>query len=194
MDWKQFIASVVGSLAWPVALVSVVAIFHQQLANLLRQIKKIGAAGVNLELSEQVADVRNAGEAVEAEQSVQPPNVVALDPTLLGLVKSFPEAAFVQVFKELEGTLLQIRSRLPDDKPHRNLNEVVKALSDQKYITQSAVTLFQKLRDARNAAAHARGEEEMSPAEAIELITQVKLLQSLLVKAQSQLPALNARM
>src|SRR5437660_1641891 len=128
MDWKQFSASVISSLAWPIALVAVVLIFRERLENLLKQVKKIGAGGVNLELSEQVAAVRDAGEVVEAEQNVPPPDINSLDPTIVQLAKAYPDVALVQVFKELEKTILEIRSCLPDNKPHRTLTEVLKAL------------------------------------------------------------------
>ena len=95
-------------------------------------IKKIGAAGASVEPAEQVAAVRDAGELVEAEEGIQPPDVIALDPAILQLAKTFPEAALVQAFKELEGVILQIRARLPDDKPHRTLNEVLKALDTSR--------------------------------------------------------------
>lgn len=134
------------------------------------------------------AAVRDAGELVEAEEGTQPPDVIALDPAILQLAKTFPEAVLVQAFKELEGVILQIRARLPDDKQHRTLNEVLKALAAKKYITDSVVALFQKVREARNTVAHARGEDEMSFGEAIELIRQIKLLQSLLMRVYSQLP------
>jgi hypothetical protein len=188
MDWKQFVASLVGSLAWPIVLLIIVTMYREELIKFLKQIKKIGAGGVNVELSEQVAAVRDAGKAVEAEQGVQPPEALALNPAIVQLAKSFPEAALVQAFKELEGVLQEIRSRLPDDKPHRNLTEVVKALAEQKYITQNVVALFQKLQETRNIAAHTKNREEMSPAEAIELITQIKLLQTLLTNVCTQLP------
>ena len=45
MDWKQFLASVIGSLAWPVAVVSIVYIFKDRIGFLIGQIRKIGAGG-----------------------------------------------------------------------------------------------------------------------------------------------------
>jgi hypothetical protein len=188
VGWKQFIASIIGSVAWPLAVLTIAVIFRKPLTRVLSLIKKIGAAGVSVELAEQVAAVRDAGELVEAEEGTQPPDVIALDPAILQLAKTFPEAALVQAFKELEGVILQIRARLPDDKQHRTLNEVLKALAAKKYITDSVVALFQKVREARNTVAHARGEDEMSFGEAIELIRQIKLLQSLLMRVYSQLP------
>lgn len=172
MDWKQFIASIIGSLAWPVATVLIAYLFKDQIRRLIAHIRKIGAGGVSVELSEKVEEAVDAGQVVQAEKGLSPPDVVGLDPTLLQLVKSFPEAALIQSFKELETLILKIRQRLPDERPFRNLYEVLKALEKKQYIPQSAVTLFQSLREARNAAAHGKGEEELSSTEALDLIRQ----------------------
>jgi hypothetical protein len=129
---------------------------------------------------------------VQAEKGLSLPDVVGLDPTLLQLAKSFPEAAVIQSFKELETLILQIRGRMPDERPYRNLYEVLKALEKHKFIPQSAVTLFQSLREARNAAAH-RNEEELSSREALDLIRQIKLLQEVLAQVLDQLPQKSSR-
>ncbi|SFI24649.1 DUF4145 domain-containing protein [Bradyrhizobium sp. cf659] len=193
MDWKQFLASVIGSLAWPAALVAIVFVFKNQLRLLIVHIRKIGAAGVNVELSEKVEEAVDAGEVVQAEKGVVAPDVIGLDPTLLQLAKSFPEAALIQSFKELEALILKLRARMPDDRPARNLYEVLKALEKQQFIPQSAITLFQSLREARNAAAHGKGEEALSSSEALDLIRQIKLLQEVLHPVLDQLPPKSAR-
>jgi|tagenome__1003787_1003787.scaffolds.fasta_scaffold20982626_3 hypothetical protein len=194
MDWKQFLASVIGSLAWPSAIVAIVCVFKNQLRVLIVQIRKFGAAGVSVELSEKVEEAVDAGEVVQAEKGVVAPDVIGLDPTLLQLAKSFPEAAVIQSFKELEALILKLRARMPDDRPARNLYEVLKALEKQQFIPQSAITLFQSLREARNAAAHGKGEEALSSSEALDLIRQIKLLQEVLQPVLDQLPPKSSRM
>jgi hypothetical protein len=135
----------------------------------------------------------DAGEVVQAEKGIVAPDVTGLDPTLLQLAKSFPEAALIQSFKELEALILQIRERMPDARPYRNLYEVLKALEKLQYIPSSAVALFQSLREARNAAAHGKGEEELSSSEALELVRQIKLLQEVLRPVLDQLPRNSTR-
>ena len=193
MDWKQFLASVIGSLAWPVAVVSIVYLFKDRIGFLIGQIRKIGAGGVNVELSEKVEEALDAGKVVQTEKGLVPPDVVGLDPALLQLAKSFPEAAVIQSFKELEALILQIRARMPDDRPARNLYEVLKALEKLQFIPQSVVALFQSLREARNAAAHGEGEEGLSTSEALDLIGQIKLLQEVLRPVLDQLPKKSSR-
>jgi hypothetical protein len=193
MDWKQFIASVIGAVAWPIAVVAIVFVFRNQLRSLIVQIKKIGAAGVNVELAEKVGEAVDAGEAVQAEKGLAAPDVIGLDPALLQLTKSFPEAAVTQSFKELEKLILQLRSRMPDNRPARNLYEVLKALEKQQFIPLSAVALFQSLREAQNAASREKGGEGLTSSEALDLIRQIKLLQEVLTAVLDQLPQKSSR-
>jgi hypothetical protein len=191
MDWKQFIASVLGTIAWPFVVLIVLYLIRNQIRNLAERIEELTLpGGAGIKLAKQVEQVRNQAEIVEAEQKAEPPDVVTLDPRTLQLAEQFPEAALLEAFKELEGVLLQIRSRLPDRKPNRNVSEVVKYLADKQYITASTFELFQGLREARNSAAHAKGGNRLTPGEAIELVRQAKLLVTVLVSAANRLPPL----
>lgn len=177
MDWKQFFASIVGSIMWPTAVVIIVFTFRKQLARLLRQAKKLGAAGIHVELAEQVAAARDSADAVHGEQSGQS-TPAKLDPALTELAKSFPEAAVLQAYKELERVLQQIKSRLTD-RPHRTSMEVVQALHEKGEISQNVVRLFENLRQAKNSAARASGDAPLTRGQAIELAEQTKMLTEL---------------
>lgn len=187
MDWKSFVASMTSSLAWPLALVTTLFLFRTHVRNLIAQVRKFGAGGVNIEIADRVEEVRTASERVEEEQQGAEKANIVLDPETLSLANLHPEAAVLESFKEIEGILLQIRSNLPDDRPHRTLNEVLRYLNDKQYISGSVITLFQRLREARNTVAHAK-EEKMTTGEALELIRQNKQLARLLLRVGDQLP------
>lgn len=138
--------------------------------------------------TEQVEIVKSAGEAVEAEQNIKPTDLFALDPEILEVAKNFPEAALLQSFKQLENVILRIRDKLPDDKPHRNLNEVLQQLNEKKYVSANVIVLFKQLRKATNVATYGKDEHELSPNEALELIRQIWLLKDLLERIFQQLP------
>ncbi|WP_315701015.1 MULTISPECIES: DUF4145 domain-containing protein [unclassified Bradyrhizobium] len=188
MDWKQFFASVIGALAWPAATVIIVLVFREQLRLIVRHIRKFGAGPLNVELSEKLEQVEAAGAALQSEQGVEAPDP-SLDPATLELVKSAPDMAFIKSFKQLEQLLLEIRTKLPDGKPYRNLYEVLRALEKQQYIPASVIALFQTLREARNAAAHGTASDALSSADALEFIRQIKLLQGILETVSGQLSA-----
>lgn len=193
MDWMQFVSSMTSSLAWPIGITIVVLNFKPEIKRLLSLIKRFGAGGVNFEISDQVKEIQKAGELVKLEQEDEPRDEPIIDSTLLNLAKNFPEAAVAQSFKSLEAVLLRIRQRLPDEKPHRNLNEVLKVLADDNQISQSVITLFQRLRQARNAAVHEESAGKLTPGEAVELISQMNNLQELLEAVLEKLPPKSQR-
>jgi len=61
VSWREFVASLVGSLAWPIAVVALLALLSGQLAGLLADARlsrlKVGPGGAELEWDRAVAEV-----------------------------------------------------------------------------------------------------------------------------------------
>jgi hypothetical protein len=188
MDWKQFFASMVASLAWPAVVAYVLFLLRTQVSDLVARMTEFSLpGGGSIKLSQQVERVREQAEKVEAEQSLETPSITTLDPRTLRLAQEFPEAAVLEAYKELEAVLLQIRPKLKDGKPFRNPTEVLMRLQAEKYVSDNLIELFDSLRRARNAAAHAPKDQGLTPGEAIELVRQAKYLTELLIRIQEKL-------
>ena len=187
MDWKQFFASVIGALGWPVVMLFGLLVFRKPLTHVIFQIKRVKAAGVDLEMQEKIEEVADAAKAVANEKGIEAPLPNALDSTMIALAEISPESAVVRAFKDLEAVILELRAVLPDLKPHRNVFETLKAARDQGFISSSVIALYQTLRGARNAAAHEKGEEELNTDEALDLMRQMKLLEHILRPVIAQL-------
>ncbi|MGY3147744.1 dsDNA-specific endonuclease/ATPase MutS2 [Bradyrhizobium sp. USDA 3397] len=186
MDWKAFIASTTGALAWPVTVVFIVALFSKEIRALFRRFKRLGAAGVQLELADEVDKARSEAEIVQSEQNAPATTAAKLDSATIELARSSPAVAVLQSFKEVEELLLAIRTQLPDNKPHRNLNEVLGYLKGRGLISESVISLFQRLRKTTKAVSHAT-EDSLTPGETFELIGQSRLLLEVLKAAQRRL-------
>ncbi|MER6514730.1 hypothetical protein ABT158_48535 [Nonomuraea sp. NPDC001636] len=79
MSGFELVASLVGSLAWPVAVVVAVWALRRPLAAAIGRVKHLEAAGVAVELAEaELAEVEQAREGVEAELA-EPPDKVEVD-------------------------------------------------------------------------------------------------------------------
>jgi len=178
MDWLQFIASVIGSMTWPMAILVIVLTFRDEVERMLKQAKKLGAAGISLELSERVAAARDAADEVRGEQN-ESTEASGLDTTMLKMAKTFPEAAVVQAYRELERVAHRLKARLGDQNPQQTYG-IIQTLRDKGEITDSVVKLFERLREAKNTAAHAKGNDALTPAEAVELVEQSQMLTELL--------------
>ena len=57
MDWLQFLASIIGSLAWPLALVVIVLILRRQLVDILRRLKRLKYGEAEAEFGEKLEEV-----------------------------------------------------------------------------------------------------------------------------------------
>jgi hypothetical protein len=66
MDWLSFISNLVGSLAWPLALVAVVWLLRGELRGLVRRMEKARYKGAELTFTQEVAQLH-----VEAAQQAR---------------------------------------------------------------------------------------------------------------------------
>ncbi len=187
MDWLQFIASLVGSLAWPLVVALLLILLRGQLSGLAERLEELTLpGGAKAKFEKQLAKA-----IVTSEQIDWAPDVQHIQPQQAGgeslqLAKAFPEAAVLEAFKEVESLLIKIRSRLPGTSA-RSLNIVIQRLLDMNYIDENAYELFQNLREARNAAAHARTANGITPGEALEYQYRAGLMKELLQNTLFQL-------
>ncbi len=178
-----------ATFVWPVLVLFVLVNFRKEIRGILPKIRKLKAAGVDVELSEQIEHVREVAEQVAAEQTTNKSTHLELDSTILELTKRFPEAAVIEAFKQLEAVLLQIRAQIPEGRPNRTLNEVLQQLQDKGYVSGSVVELFLQLRKAKNAVAKNKEEGGVPPGEALELVRQIKSLEGLLQQVLEKVSA-----
>ena len=185
MDWKQFIASIVGSVAWPLATIVILAMFREQFRKLIAQIRKFGAGGVNIELAEKVEEVVAQAELVDAEKGDKSAGGPELDASTVELLQQHPSMAVLQEYKAMEAILLQIRSRVPEGTPKGTLPHVLRYLIQEKFISASVMGLFQ--REARNAVVHSN-EKEISYDEALSLVRSARRLTEIFERVLDRLP------
>jgi Domain of unknown function (DUF4145) len=85
----------------------------------------------------------------------------------LELAESFPEAAIIESFKVIEDLLSAIGTHMKLPRP-KNLRAIIDELHRREMIDSATRDLFNTLREARNAAAHAGGNKRITPGEAVE--------------------------
>lgn len=167
MDWREFIASLVDSLAWPVAVTVVAALFRRQIAGLLEgPVKRWKAGPVEVEFWERTA--------VEVAQSVTiaAPRSDEDDPEiarLMALADTAPNAAILESFILIERELHELANThgvtLPRNAPAAT---VANQVADFGFITEQTATAVRGLSTIRNLAAH--GEARETPGRAREFV------------------------
>ncbi|MFI0844354.1 hypothetical protein [Mesorhizobium sp. IMUNJ 23232] len=183
LDFLTLFVTLVGSIAWPVAVVVVVLVFRKQLVKLVGRIIALsGPAGITATFADELEKTRDAAE--HAPQTQLPPPAPGLEENdpFLALAKNYPEAAVMNSYKEIERVFEAL-----NDKLGRRFPSVVVMDSLRKVgaITSEIYKLFYQLRVTRNAAVHS--ERPITPGEALEYRT---LVQRLVEELEGVLPKL----
>jgi hypothetical protein len=187
MDWKSFIANVIGSLAWPVVAGVTIYVLRSELAALLRRIRGAKIAGTEVEFDEALEKAQEGAEIVASEHPEAHQPIYFLDERKLELANKFPAAAIMGAYKEVEEILLKLRERL--DLPARtNLRSIVRRLVENELVDAEVDPFFKNFQQARNAAVHATDKDShITPGRAIEYLGQARLLASIFTDALQRL-------
>lgn len=184
MDWRTFIASVVGSLAWPLVICALLYLLRDDLPALVRRIKNASVAGTKFEFDEALDKLRKETEVAAVEKPREAIDAKQIDNRSLDLAERFPEVAIMESFKVIEEMLLEVRQRL-DLPPRSNLHTIVRKLVERNFLDGETETLFRVLQNARNAAVHAG--TRIQPGEAIDFMSQARFFQSVLREVLSKI-------
>lgn len=182
MNWLQFISGMTGSLAWPVVVLILIAYLRKGILENLEEFELPGGYKAkfrkNLDIGQKHAD-----ELIAERPDVAKPRGIAHEEQLRSF-SSFSDMAVLNMYKEVEQLLLQIRDHLGVQT--LNMPSVMRRLMEKHLIDETTLQLFESLRKARNAAVHA-GNEKITAAEALEFHDQAELLKDILRRALEEL-------
>jgi hypothetical protein len=156
VDPLQFVASLLQSLSWPVAVVVVSLLFRRELTALLTRLRTVKVPGGEATFGEQLASAEatvdafkdSAPEVVAAEDDRPPEQApVTTDPS--GLVLSSWEALSEALFALRRATAGRGR-------PSSQVGVVLRQLADEGIVNDLFVRSVEQLRELRNEVAHAR--------------------------------------
>jgi hypothetical protein len=164
MNWLQFIAALVGSLAWPATVLVAVLMFRKQLLALAPFLREMEAAGIKFKFGERLEKIRAQAEENDAlpPPSAQPeiPNQpgqasyrVTTDPTRF-LAFNAPRALVLESWMQVEEA---IREAVADKNAASRLHNprvMVEKLLREERISSETAKIIEDLRKLRNEAAH----------------------------------------
>lgn len=176
MGWKAFIASLVSSVAWPAVCAYLLWLMRDQLAQLAERIEEFTLpGGAKAKFVKAIESNKDDTQELAGETTLP----IELDQERIKLAALSPEAAIIVSFKEIEHLLLQIRDKLGLE-ARSNLRAVMSQLRQRGLVSEVASSVFERLRYARNEAAHVA--EEISAEEAMDYAEQARLLKNTLQK------------
>jgi hypothetical protein len=181
VDWKQFVSSVVASLAWPIAVVWILLKFKSEVAAILPGLKTLKLpGGVEAEFTEALPKVATA---VEEDASTLPDAASGIDFEVNGTIdesdrasvrtdviesvsdsialKAKPTGVVMESWKDLEATLHTIARRMESrmDKPSRLItSHIVLDLHNANFLSDDESRSLRTMLNLRNHAAHSSEE------------------------------------
>ena len=159
MDWLTFVASVIGSIAWPAAAVSVVFVLRRALNRLLPDLNRLKYKDLELEFGRQVAKAR-----VEIEAAPAPPQLpdstsraIQPQPYFETLAEVSPRAALLEAWLPFEGTAVFVGEYLGISQPGRpvQMPRLIEGLNRAGMLTDDEARAVARLRAVRNDVVHA---------------------------------------
>lgn len=189
MDGYQFIASLVGSLAWPSVVGILLFLLRRQITGLAIRLKELSLPGGMKATFEKELEVgRSIAEQIpqQAHAQIAPP-APEEEKKLTRLAIEAPEGAIVLAYIELEKALRDISVKLGMGSKTTNQRSIIEELMKRGLIRREAARLFDAVRAARNSAVHGIREQQVTSSEAAEYIRQVELLLALLRTVEPQL-------
>jgi hypothetical protein len=172
MDWLTFIASMTKYLAWPVVVSVLIAVFRKPILSQFLRLAELTFPGGSVKFDNKLIEASETGEKAAFEnlgviiQGTNQPIYNFNDDPIVELARTFPEAAVIESFKEVEASLLKIKNTAHRDIKPPNIAQYAMKLRDENVLGETHYQWFQELRSLRNLAAHS-GPHGITPAEAV---------------------------
>ena len=150
MDWLQFFASVVGSTAWPLAVVALAFLLRAPLGKLVPLIRTVRYKDLQIDVGHELEAAR---EKVEESGT---PSIVPEEPTrlILQMAELDPRAAVISAWAPVELGLKDLGMRTGAYTDRSQLYILIRRLRDQGAIDQMTFDVLQRLIKIRNQAVH----------------------------------------
>ncbi len=177
MTLLEFIASVVGSLAWPLVVVVAVIVLRAQLRDMVGGITKLRFKYLELDFGRGLKEVEKLAKAIdETQTSPELDAAVVLKDSFHTIAEAerlaadFPEAAITLAWSAVEGELVEAPARLGIKPDWPTFSSVAEQLHETAFINDATYDVFKRMQKLRNMAVHGFGSGRITSDEAREFV------------------------
>ena len=147
-DWLDFFASIIGSLAWPLATVTLVVLLRGEIVQLLGRLRWFRYRDLELEFGEQVQNIREEAEQADLPRAEIPDQD-------LRLAVTSPRALVLESWLRIEQALASYaRQAGIEVTGHESPTRLMRELDRRQQLDPHVRAIIADLRGLRNAAAH----------------------------------------
>ena len=158
MDWKQFFAEIVSSVAWPCGAAVFLIVFRAELRKIIQRLAHVKYKDLELDFDK----VRQQAEELHRDVSEEGPAVrspifSSLEDQILDAVERAPSAAILLAWSGLETAMASAVGRLAissESPSYRSPMHNIEVLTKYGGLSQSLGKLLQEMRMLRNKVAH----------------------------------------
>lgn len=158
MDWKTFIAQIVGSIAWPAVVMFLIYQLKDRLAELLPRLRKLKHKDIELEFSEKLNELAIESEASKEDflESEKRPEINEQFNFLMKLSDISPRSAVIEAYRVLESASAKAAAKAYQEfEAQQIFNPIqIQKMLQAKVISKNQAHQFNELRKLRNQAAH----------------------------------------
>lgn len=156
MNWREFVASVIDSLAWPAAISIIVLVLREAIRRRIRELRRVRHGDTELEFGDAVNEAEKAAEQAKLPAPESTEWKTALVTELAAEISTAPRAAVIEAWQAVERELeaLAEESGLVIAQ-HASKTQLAKELELRGVIDSALASVIVDLRGARNVAAHA---------------------------------------
>ncbi len=174
MSSLQFLASLVGSLAWPVVVLVIVVLFRSTIRSVLTgQVKRwrAGLSGVEVEYWELTADRARDQLPPDAEKRAAETLGGGLSGELAPVAEVAPRAAVLEAFGRIEQELRRITKSFeaPEKLERMGARQLAVVAHQHGQISDESLNAINGLTVLRNLAAHGQA-SDLDPGRALEFV------------------------
>jgi hypothetical protein len=152
MDWLQFFASLVGSLAWPSALVAMVLLLRRELVQILRRLRRLKYGDAEAEFGEKLEEVEEEIEELPVPKSALPRH--EFRQYFKGLDRFSNNSAVFISWLEVESAILNLARRAKLLQPNMPASRAAQLLLQEEMIDRPTFQAVRELQELRNIAVH----------------------------------------
>jgi hypothetical protein len=185
MTWLQFFTSVIGSLAWPAAVVIALFVVRTHLGQLFERLLELHLpGGTKAVFRDALAKGSEVIKQIEMPQQQETTLTPKKEITAVASGERDPLVMIIQAYAEVEERLKVVRERL-HIRPIYGPKFVMDVLKNRNLVAPEVVELFDSLRAARNSAAH--GRLQPTDNEANEYVKQAEVFKEIVTAATNDL-------
>ena len=162
MSWREFVAELAGSLAWPALVLALVVILRKNLGTMIRaagvlQRLKVGPSGLELEWVREKLEDADAAVATASAHSSASGAVEKQSADerieLLDLAMVSPRAAVVEAFTRIEGVLRSL-VEIPGGARQPSTRMLARLAVEQFWVSDELAAAVADLSSVRNGLVH----------------------------------------